>query len=233
MEESPEVFLQFLKKHLLEGVLPELGRVFRNYLTIRRQKQASMMLYCLRHREALSKLRKAMSSVETDALRVYLVKGLRGIKQVEESEDEEEDEDDSQTSHAPSEPSEHSYKKWVPRKPAPSPAMARVIENLRTRGRTEMHRSSAGDSDKGSAKSKSSSSYKSQQPKTSQWTEEEWKQWKAGNWKSDPDKLKVPLLPREELLEKFTAVARLVPDGGENKVLLDLLNAVANHWRED
>ena len=233
LEESPEVFLQFLKKHLLEGVLPEVGRVFRNYLTIRRQKQESMMLYCLRHRESLSKLKKAMSSVETDALRVYLTKGLKGIQQEEESEEEEEDEEDSQPSHTPSETSELSYKKWVPRKPAPSPAMTKVIENLKAQGRSRMHRPTAGDSDKGSTKSKSTSSHKSQQPKASQWTDEEWKQWKYGHWKSDQGQLTVPLLPREELLEKFQAVARLVPDGGENKALLDLLNAVANHWRED
>jgi hypothetical protein len=145
LEKSPEIFLSFLKKHLLEGVLPELGRVFRNYLPIRRNRSESKMLYCLRHREALSKLRKAMSSIETDGLQRYLVAGLENVKQELDEEDTDEEEEEeaeaesdivSRSTHS----SKLSYKKWVPKsQPQPRTSwIGQAAADIRARGRAAM-----------------------------------------------------------------------------------------------
>ena len=79
LEKSEDVFLAFLKKHLLEGEIPELGRIFRLYLSFRRQKKESMVLYTLRHRELLTKLGKNMKSVQGNDLQKYLEKELEEV----------------------------------------------------------------------------------------------------------------------------------------------------------
>ena len=48
LEKNEDIFLAFLKKHLLQGEIPELGRVFRLYLGLKRQKGESMMMYVIR-----------------------------------------------------------------------------------------------------------------------------------------------------------------------------------------
>ena len=64
LETSETIYFAFLKKHLLEGEIPELGRCFKNYLGLRRQKRESMLLYIMRNRVALDKLDKAMRIVD-------------------------------------------------------------------------------------------------------------------------------------------------------------------------
>ena len=61
---SKEVYLEFLKKNLLESAVPELGRLFRKWYAFKRTKRESMKLYVMRHRKVLRTLEKAMSQVE-------------------------------------------------------------------------------------------------------------------------------------------------------------------------
>ena len=79
LEKSQEIFFNFLKKHLLEGELPELGRCFKNYLQLRRSRKESMQLYIMRNRGALEKLEKAMRIVEGEELKDHLVEAIKGI----------------------------------------------------------------------------------------------------------------------------------------------------------
>ena len=112
LESSEEVLFGFLKKHLLEGEIPELGRCFKSYLTLKRQKRESMVLYCMRHRVCLDKLANAMRIVEGQEIQIYLenrIKGIRGFNSStdsdsEEDEDEEEDWDEQEEEEDPDPP---------------------------------------------------------------------------------------------------------------------------------
>ena len=61
---SREVFLNFLKKNLLEAAVPELGKLFKRWQVFKRQGKESMKLYVMRHRKVLSRLEKALSQVD-------------------------------------------------------------------------------------------------------------------------------------------------------------------------
>ena len=65
---------------MLEGEIPELGRCFKQYLSLRRQKRESMILYVMRNRVALDKLDKAMKIVEGEEILQYLKAALKGVK---------------------------------------------------------------------------------------------------------------------------------------------------------
>ena len=101
LESSEEVYFGFLKKHLLEGEIPELGRCFKQYLSLRRQKRESMILYVMRNRVALDKLDKAMKIVEGEEILQYLKAALKGVKGtgVEEKESEEEWDEDEEAEY--------------------------------------------------------------------------------------------------------------------------------------
>ena len=62
---SKSALLEFLRLHLLESAIPELGRAFRNWLKIRRENKESMRLYILRHRQVLSRMEKALNESKT------------------------------------------------------------------------------------------------------------------------------------------------------------------------
>ena len=57
-------FIKFLKKNLLDGAVPELGRKFKSWLNLRRSRKESMKLYIMRNRTALQKLEKSLKSVD-------------------------------------------------------------------------------------------------------------------------------------------------------------------------
>ena len=73
---SKEVFKQYLRGHLLETSVPELGRNLRAWQKIRRLPKEGMRLYILRHRQLLSKLEKSVN--ESDVSRNLKTK-LRSI----------------------------------------------------------------------------------------------------------------------------------------------------------
>ena len=79
LESSEEVFFTFLKRHLLEGEVPELGRCFKTYLTLRRMKRESMILYIMRNRVALDKLDRAMKIVEGDDIKTFLENRIKDL----------------------------------------------------------------------------------------------------------------------------------------------------------
>ena len=62
---SKSAFLEFLRLHLLESAIPELGRAFRNWIKIRRENKESMRLYTMRHRQVLSRMEKALNESKT------------------------------------------------------------------------------------------------------------------------------------------------------------------------
>ena len=97
LEKSELVYLNFLKKHLLEGEIPELGRAFRTYLQMKRQRQESMVLYTMRHRENLSKLDKAMKAVEGEDMLAYLRQETKDIPGTRITEEDDEDKEDVQS----------------------------------------------------------------------------------------------------------------------------------------
>ena len=80
LESSEAVYFAFLKKHLLEGEIPELGRCFKNYLSLRRQKRESMLLYIMRNRVALDKLDRAMKIVEGEEILQFIRDAIKERK---------------------------------------------------------------------------------------------------------------------------------------------------------
>ena len=59
LEKSQEIFFNFLKKHLLEGEIPELGRCFKNFLQLRRSRKESMQLYIMRKPGSIPEARES------------------------------------------------------------------------------------------------------------------------------------------------------------------------------
>ena len=116
LEKNEEVFLGFLKKHLLQGEIPELGRIFKLYLGLKRQKGESMMMYVIRHRELLNKLGKSMRSVQGNDLEKHLKKKLKDIGYVEPREEwewEHPEEERNQEQQVPQ------FRTWGTRRNAP------------------------------------------------------------------------------------------------------------------
>ena len=234
LEKSEKVYIAFLRKHLLDGEVPELGRQFRLYLGLHRLRKESMLLYVLRHRELLHKLGKNIQSVEGKQLKLFLTNGVKTIEhEPSESEEESEPADDGAD--------------W-PKDPWKTPNMARrVWGRPKVPGPTETgsQHSKAGSqkslskkSATGSAKSEKSSanSAKSKSGSQKEWTDEDWRQWNAGTWKSKDDETfeeDLPKLAREELLEAFQKLAKKLPTGGQDPDLLNLIEKVAPSWREE
>ena len=73
---SKEIFKEYLRGHLLETSIPELGRNLRSWQKLKRLPREGMRLYILRHRQLLSKLEKSVN--ETDVSRQMRVK-LRSL----------------------------------------------------------------------------------------------------------------------------------------------------------
>ena len=58
---TKEIFKQYLRGHLLETSIPELGRNLRAWQKIRRLPKEGMRLYILRHRQLLNKLERSVN----------------------------------------------------------------------------------------------------------------------------------------------------------------------------
>ena len=62
---TKSALLDFLRLHLLESAIPELGRNFRAWIKIKRENKESMRLYIMRHRQVLSKMEKSLNESKT------------------------------------------------------------------------------------------------------------------------------------------------------------------------
>ena len=64
---TKEVFKRYLKSHLLETSVPELGRNLRSWQKLRRLPKEGMRIYILRHRQLLNKLEKSVNESDVSA----------------------------------------------------------------------------------------------------------------------------------------------------------------------
>lgn len=207
LEKNEDIFLAFLKKHLLQGEIPELGRVFRLHLGLKRQKGESMMMYVIRHRELFNKLGKSMRSVQGNELERHLKKSLKSISYVEPEEDGDEEGPGEEREERPT-------RKWGSRQ-------------ARTEGENE--------SVQGSVRSRWSAKAWQEWETWQQgkWGKQgDWWQQEDGAKAPDED-LDLPKLAREELLQCFSKVAEKLPGGGTDPALIKLAEVVASNWRDE
>ena len=57
---SKAAYKAFIRGHLLETAVPELGRAFRNWVKLRRQPKEGMRLYLQRHKQLLTRMQTTL-----------------------------------------------------------------------------------------------------------------------------------------------------------------------------
>ena len=62
-----KALLEYLKGHLMESAVPELGRNFRSWVRLRREPRESMRIFVLRHRQVLAKMETSLNQAQTSS----------------------------------------------------------------------------------------------------------------------------------------------------------------------
>ena len=62
---SRAAYVQYIKGHLLESAIPELGRHFRAWIRVKRENKEGMRLFVLRRRQTLSKVERSLQESST------------------------------------------------------------------------------------------------------------------------------------------------------------------------
>ena len=228
LEADEQTFITFLKRHLLEGEIPELGRSFRSYLSFRRAAKESMQLYIMRHREQLSKLGKALKAVEGDELAKLLklkTENIPGTGTPSETDEDDEEEDDRPSFAS------HPRRVWGSKSRNPTSPEQRfggpIGVSAAAAAETSSQRSGSRRSDKESQRSGKWQSWKG-------WTDKDWEEWNQKHWKwgKQIDEITIPLTVKEQLIEKLIKVAGKLPRGGKDPDFGELIQLIAENWKE-
>ena len=78
---SKAAYKAFIRGHLLETAVPELGRAFRNWVKLRRQPKEGMRLYLQCRRQLLTRMQTTLNESNTqNQLKLKLMSVIKGQK---------------------------------------------------------------------------------------------------------------------------------------------------------